>query len=67
MTSRSINSMAANYTHRREEEDSNLLKSRRDSVVKTTGRREMIREHVIGLIEYCSNEVGLAIYNTSNG
>jgi len=26
-----------------------------------------MKEHVIAVIEYCSNEVGLAIYNTTNG
>jgi DNA mismatch repair ATPase MutS len=47
------------------EEDCSVLRSKR-SGGKTTGRRQL-REHVISLIEYCSNEVGLAIYNISNG
>lgn len=37
------------------------------SVGKTTGRKQNIKEHIVSIIEYCSNEVGIAIYNTVNG
>ena len=44
MTSRSINSLGINGTTRKDEEDTtSLLKSRRDSLGRTTGRRELIR------------------------
>ena len=33
----------------------------------TTGRQNDRREYIISIIEYCSNEVGLACYNINTG